>query len=306
MISSGSQQVMDMVARVLLDPGDVVVVEAPTYPGALHTFRAAGVRFALVPCDEDGMRVELLPEIIERCRRDTGRLPKLIYTIINFSNPSGACLSEGRRRTLAETARELGVPVLEDDPYGELRYRGERVPPLFSFAESGVLFASSFSKILAPGVRVAWAVGDPELIRKMVVAKQGMDLCTSVVAQVLVTEYCRRGFLDRHLAKIRSHYAAKAAAMASALQEHLPSDVAFAEPAGGFFFWVTLGGDSREIFERAVANGVAFLPGAAFYPEAPETVGDAVDGRRYARLCFTFAQPAEITEGARRLARALQ
>jgi 2-aminoadipate transaminase len=304
-IASGSQQAMDMLARVLLDPGDVVVVEAPTYPGALHTFRATGARFALVPCDEHGMRVELLPGVIERCRQECGRVPKLIYTIVNFSNPSGACLSEARRRELARLARELAIPVFEDDPYGELRYRGERIPTLFSMADGGVVFASSFSKVLAPGVRVAWAVGEPELIRKMVIAKQGMDMCTSVVAQVLVAEYCRRGHLESHLEKIRSHYAGKAAAMAAALRDHLPSSVIFAAPSGGFFFWLELGGDSRRIFDRAVQEGVAFLPGPAFYPEPSETVGEAVDGAAHARLCFTFAQPAEITEGCRRLARAL-
>ena len=305
-ISSGSQQAMDMLARVLLDPGDVVVVEAPTYPGALHTFRSAGARFALVPCDEHGMKVDLLPDVIERCRRETGRVPKLIYTIINFSNPSGACLSEARRRRLAGIAHELAIPVLEDDPYGELRYRGARIPTLFSLAGGGVIFASSFSKILAPGVRVAWAVAEAELIRKMVIAKQGMDLCTSVVAQVLVAEYCSRGFLESHLEKIRSHYAGKAAAMASALREHLPPSVRFAEPSGGFFFWLELGGDSRQLFERAVGQGVAFLPGPAFYPEPAETVGEAVDGRPYARLCFTFAQGTEIVEGTKRLACALE
>jgi 2-aminoadipate transaminase len=305
-ISSGSQQVMDMAARVLLNPGDVVVVEAPTYPGALHSFRATGALFAPVPCDEDGMQVEKLPEVIERCRRETGHKPKLIYTIINFSNPSGACLSEERRRWLAGIAHEAGIPVLEDDPYGELRYGGERIPTLFSLAEGGVIFASSFSKILAPGVRVAWAVGEAELIRRMVIAKQGMDLCTSVVAQVLVAEYCRRGFLESHLERIRSHYAGKAAAMGAALREYLPASARFASPSGGFFFWLGIGGDSRRLFERAVDEGVAFLPGPAFYPEPAETVGEAVDGRPHARLCFTFAQPPEIVEGCRRLARALK
>jgi 2-aminoadipate transaminase len=305
-ITSGSQQAMDMLARVLLDPGDVVVVEAPTYPGALHTFRSTGARFAPVPCDEHGMKVELLADVIKRCRRENGRMPKLIYSIVNFSNPSGACLSEARRRELARIARELAIPVFEDDPYGELRYEGERIPTLFSMADGGVLFASSFSKVLAPGVRVAWAVGEPDLIRKMVIAKQGMDLCTSVVAQVLVAEYCRRGHLESHLEKIRSHYAGKAAAMASALREHLPPSILFAAPTGGFFFWLELGGDSRRIFERAVEEGVAFLPGPAFYPEPSETVGEKVDGTRHARLCFTFAQGPEITEGCRRLARALE
>lgn len=306
-VSSGSQQAMDMLARVLIDPGDVIVAEAPTYPGALHTFRAAGARFALVPCDVDGMQTDRLAETIERCRLATGRLPKLIYTIINFSNPSGACLAEARRRQLVETAGRFGIPVFEDDPYGELRYGGARIPTLFSMASGGVLYASSFSKILAPGVRVAWAVGDAGLIRKMVIAKQGMDLCTSVVAQVLVTEYCRRGHLDGHLARIRAHYAAKAAAMGAALREHLPAGkVSFSEPTGGFFFWVRLAGDGQELFRRAVDEGVAFLPGETCYPEAGETVGEPQDGRPFARLCFTFAQPTEIAEGAKRLAAALR
>lgn len=307
LIASGSQQIMDMLSRILIDPGDVIVVEAPTYPGALHTFRNAGARFALVPCDAEGMQVEALPEVIAACRRSTGKAPRLIYTIINFSNPSGACLSTSRRHALAEIARREGIPVLEDDPYGALRYAGNELPTLFSMAQGGVLFASSFSKILAPGTRVAWAVGDAELVRKMVIAKQGMDLCTSMVTQVLIAEYCRRGFLDSHLPKIRAHYAAKARVMSASLRQALPADAArWVDPEGGFFFWLDLPGrDAREVFRRAVEEGVAFLPGPAFYPEPDETVGPAVDGSNKARLCFTFADSEEIEEGSRRLARAL-
>ncbi len=307
-ITTGSQQAMDLFARVLVDPGDVVVVEAPTYPGALHTFRAAGARFVPVPCDGDGMCVDLLPSLVERCRRATGRMPKLIYSIVNFSNPSGACLAGGRRAALAAFAKQFGIPVLEDDPYGELRYGGENIPSLFSIARGeGVVYASSFSKILAPGVRVAWAVGDRDLIRRMVTAKQGMDLCTPMVAQVLVAEYVERGFLDSHLVKIRSHYAAKARAMAAALRQGLAGlPVSWQAPDGGFFFWLDLGGvDSQALFARAIEEGVAFLPGRAFYPDAEETEGEAVSGARFARLCFTFAQPDEIAEGCRRLAHCL-
>ena len=307
-ITSGSQQAMDLLARVLIDPGDVIVVEAPTYPGALHTFRNCGARFLAVPCDEHGMRVDLLPDLLARCRQESGRAPKLIYSIVNFSNPSGACLAAERRRELAEVACRHRVPVLEDDPYGELRFRGDAVPSLFSLAGGkGVLYASSFSKILAPGVRVAWAIGDRELVRRMVIAKQGIDLCTSMVAQVLVAEYCGRGFLDSHLVKIRAHYAGKAAAMAAELRATLAGlPVHWVDPDGGFFFWLDLGRvDSDDLFARAIEEGVAFLPGKAFFPEPAETVGEAPDGRRFARLCFTFAQPDEIAEGCRRLARAL-
>jgi 2-aminoadipate transaminase len=307
LISSGSQQVMDMLSKVLIDPGDVIVTEAPTYPGALHTFRNQGARFALVPCDDQGMQVERLPEVIDRCRKDTGRLPKLIYSIVNFSNPSGACLSAARRPVLAEIAESFGVPVLEDDPYGELRYHGPAAPTVFSKAKGGVLFASSFSKILAPGVRVAWAVGDRELIRKMAIAKQGMDLCTSVVAQALVAEYCKRGHLDGHLGRICAHYARKADAMAAALEHALPKGSArWVNPEGGFFFWLEMAaGDSRALFNKAIDKGVAFLPGDTCFPSRDETVGEPVDGSRFARLCFTFAQPEEIEQGAQRLAAAL-
>jgi len=307
-ITSGSQQAMDSLARVLLDPGDVVVVEAATYPGALHTLRAAGARFLPVPCDEHGMRVDLLPDVLARCAQETGARPKLIYTIATFSNPSGACLAAQRRAALAELALRHGIPILEDDPYGELRYRGEPVPPVYSVAGGeGIVYMSSFSKILAPGARVAWAVGDRDVVRRVVIARQAVDLCTSMVAQVLVTEYAERGFLDSHLPKIRRHYAVKAEAMAAELRASLAgTPVTWSDPEGGFFFWLDLGDrDSGELFKDAVEQGVAFLPGQAFFPEAHETVGGPIDGRRFARLCFTFAQPDEIAEGCRRLAGAL-
>jgi 2-aminoadipate transaminase len=308
LIASGSQQVMDLLSRVLIDPGDVVVVEAPTYPGALHTFRNVGARFATVPCDADGMKVDLLPEVIERCRAEVGRLPKFVYSITNFSNPSGTCLAADRRRRLLEVATRWNIPVFEDDPYGELRYSGTQLPTVFSLTEwSGVLYASSFSKILAPGVRVAWAVGDRGLIRSMAIAKQGADLCTSMVTQVLVAEYCRRGHLESHLEKIRAHYARKAASMARALHRHLPPDAAeWNDPDGGFFFWLRLtGGRSRALFDRGIEKGVAFLPGDAFFPAPDETVGTYRDGSGFARLCFTFAGDDEIDEGCRRLAVAM-
>lgn len=306
-VGSGSQQLLDMLARVLLDPGDVVLVESPTYPGALHTLRSAGARFLLVPCDGDGLLVDAVPELVARCRRETGRSPKLLYTVINFSNPSGATLSLTRRRQLARLIPELGVPVLEDDPYGELRYEGDPLPSLYSLTQGeGVVYASSFSKILAPGARVAWAVGEPSLIRRMVLAKQGMDLCTSMVAQVMVTEYCSRGHLDDHLAVIRRHYAVKAAAMNAALETHLRDHATWNRPQGGFFHWLTLPGrDAQQVFDQAIEGGVAFLPGRAFYPEAAETVGPCPGGQEHARLCFTFARPAEIDEGCRRLAAVL-
>jgi 2-aminoadipate transaminase len=309
LITSGSQQAVDLIARALLDPGDVVVVEAPTYPGTIHCLRNAGARFTAVPCDKDGMQVEQLPTIVNRCEAETGRRPKLIYTVPDFSNPSGACLRIDRRRRLLQLAEQLEIPVFEDDPYGRLRYRGQAAPPLKRLSGSSpiVVYASSFSKVLAPGVRVAWTVASPEIIRAMVLMRQGEDLCTSTVTQALVAEYCRRGLLERHLGTILSIYAAKCRAMQEALTRHLTDTAAeWHEPEGGFFFWLRMAGcSSRSLFDRAVEQKVAFVPGAAFYPDAEEQVGDALSGDEFARLCFTFADVAAIDEGCRRLSHAI-
>jgi len=309
LITSGSQQAVDLMARALLDPGDVVVIEAPAYPGTIHCLRNAGARFATIPCDADGMCVELLPEIVERTEATTGRRPKLIYSVPDFSNPSGACLSPDRRKQLIELAGKLEIPVFEDDPYGKLRYSGEALPNLKRLAGRApqVVYASSFSKVLAPGVRVAWTVAAPELVRSMVLMRQGEDLCTSTVTQALVAEYCRRGFLENHMGHILEVYSAKCRAMQSALEQHLPvGSASWSEPQGGFFFWLELAeGSSRELFDRAVSESVAFVPGDAFYPDVDEQVGEVHTGDRFVRLCFTFADEKAIDEGCRRLGRVL-
>ena len=309
LITSGSQQAANLIARVLLDPGDVVIVEAPTYPGTIHSLRNAGARFATVPCDADGMQVELLPGIVDRTEAETGRRPKLIYTVPDFSNPSGACMSLERRHRLVALAAELEIPVLEDDPYGKLRYSGETLPNLkrIAGAEPQIIYASSFSKVLAPGVRVAWSVAEPELTRSMVLMRQGEDLCTSTITQALVAEYCRRGYLESHMGRILEVYSSKCKQMQLALKAHLtPGSAVWTEPEGGFFFWLELAtGSSRELFDRAVAEKVAFVPGAAFYPGNEEQVGETHTGDRFARLCFTFADRDSIDEGCRRLGRAL-
>jgi len=309
LITSGSQQAANLIARVLLDPGDVVIVEAPTYPGTIHSLRNAGARFATVPCDAAGMQVELLPEVVSRTEAETGRRPKLIYTVPDFSNPSGACMSLERRNRLVPLAAELEIPVFEDDPYGKLRYSGEAPPNLkrIAGADPQVIYASSFSKVLAPGVRVAWSVAAPELTRTMVLMRQGEDLCTSTVTQALVAEYCRRGHLENHMGRIVEVYSRKCRQMQHALKAHLaPGSATWTEPEGGFFFWLEIAtGSSRELFNRAVAEKVAFVPGAAFYPDEAEQIGEVHTGDRFARLCFTFADEEAIDEGCRRLGRAL-
>lgn len=299
LITSGSQQGMDLLCSALIDPGDSIIAEDPTYPGAIHTMRNHGAKFITVPCDGDGMQVDLLPEIIEKARRE-GQKIKFIYSIVNFQNPTGATLSGERRKKLLEIAEQYDLILFEDDPYGHLRYEGEHEPTIFSMDKSGrVVYACSFSKILAPGARVAWIVGAPEIIRKMVIVKQGVDMCTSVVAQALVAQYCAEGHMDSFLPKIIAHYAKKRDGMAAAFAKYLPKDAEYTVPKGGFFFWVKLPGvDTKELFMKAVERGVAFVNGPAFFANGGG--GDCL------RTCFTFARPAELEEGAIRLAAAIE
>ena len=299
LITSGSQQGMDLLCSVLVNPGDSILVEDPTYPGALHTMRNRGARFVTVPCDAEGMRVDLLPGILDRAAAEGHRV-KFVYAIVNFQNPSGATLSASRRKALLELAKERDLILFEDDPYGHLRYDGVSDPTIFSQDDEGrVVYACSFSKILAPGSRVAWMVGDPELIRRMVMMKQGNDLCTSVVAQALVYEYCNLGHLEGFLPKILKHYSVKRDGMAEAFRKHLPAEAEYHIPAGGFFFWMRLPGvDTKELFLKAVDRGVAFVTGPSFFANG--------GGEDCLRLCFSFAQPEELEEGAVRLAEAIR
>ncbi|MEG1602504.1 MAG: PLP-dependent aminotransferase family protein [Cloacibacillus sp.] len=302
LITTGSQEGMDLLCSVLLNDGDTIIAEGPTYPGALHAMRNRGARFLSVPCDKDGLCVDLLPGVIEQGVKDGHRI-KFIYTIVNFQNPSGATLSLERREKLLEIAEKYDLVIFEDDPYGHLRYNGEHVPTIFSLDKKNsgrVVYACSFSKILAPGTRVAWIVGDPALIQKMVMIKQGTNLCTSVVSQALVYEYCRLGHLDGFLPKIIAHYGKKRDAMDAAFKKYLPANTTYHTPEGGFFFWLQVPGvDSQKLFMKAIEHGVAFVTGPAFYAE-PNT------GLDFMRTCFTFAQPQEIDEGAKRLAEAIK
>ncbi|MDR1885814.1 MAG: PLP-dependent aminotransferase family protein [Synergistaceae bacterium] len=299
LITTGSQQGMDLLTAALINPGDAVIVEDPTYPGAIHTMRNRGAAFITVPCDSDGINTDLLPEAIETATGAGARI-KFIYSIVNFQNPTGGTLSTERRKKLLEIAERYDLIIFEDDPYGHLRYEGEHEPTLFSMDKGGrVVYACSFSKILAPGTRVAWIVGAPEIIRRMVMIKQGTDMCTSVIAQALVTQYCTDGYLESFLPKIVSHYSVKCRAMMDAFAKHLPSDAQYTPPKGGFFFWVRIPGiDSQQLFMKGIEKGVAFVNGPAFYANG--------GGTDCLRTCFTYAQPSELEEGARRLAEAIE
>jgi len=300
LITTGSTQVIDLLCWALLDKGDCVICEEPTFVGATLTMYNHGAEFLTVPCDKDGMKVELLPEIIDKAKKQ-GKKIKFVYTIVNFHNPLGCDLSVERRKKLLEIAEEHNLVILEDDPYGYVRFDGEDPPPIFSMDKSGrVVFASSFSKILAPGTRVAWCVGKRELIRKMTVFKQGVDVCTSVVAQAMVYEYCRLGYLDAFLPKIIDHYRKKRDAMEEAFKTYLPKDqVKYQTPKGGFFYWIeTPNIPARDLFDKAIEKKVAFVLGEPFYPNG--------GGKHNFRMCFTFASPEDTKEGIKRLGEAIR
>lgn len=300
LITTGSTQIVDLLSWVLIDKGDWVICEEPTFLGATLTMRNHGASFLTVPCDENGMKVDMIPEMVEKARKE-GKKVKFIYTIVNFHNPLGCDLSLERRKKLIEIAEKYNLLILEDDPYGYVRFDGEEIPSIFSMDTSGrVVFACSFSKILAPGTRVAWCAGNKEVIRKMTVFKQGVDVCTSVVAQAMVYEYCRLGHLDSFLPKIIDHYRKKRDAMEEAFRKYLPQgEVKWLTPRGGFFYWLeTPKVKAKDLFERAVEKKVAFVLGEPFFPNG--------GGEHNFRMCFTFASKEQTEEGISRLGEALR
>lgn len=293
-ITAGGMQGLDLFCKLFVDPGDLVVVESPTYTNGSATALSYGAELLEVPVDVDGMIVDDLPRLLD------GRRPKAIYTIPTFQNPSGATLSLERRHKLLDLARSWGSMVIDDDPYGLLRFAGDPLPSLRELgAGDPLVFAvRTFSKIVAPGLRVGWVDTDPELQPLLINAKQAMDTCTNLPAQRLLAGFLTGGHLEEHLVTQRLEYKCRKDAMHTALQENFADIARWTDPEGGFFLWVTLenGVDTSELFEIALAEGVAFIPGPAFSPTG--RFHDAL------RLCFASTPPDRIHEGVARLRRA--
>ncbi|GAB3271730.1 aminotransferase-like domain-containing protein [Arthrobacter pigmenti] len=299
-ITAGGMQGLDLACKIFVDPGDLVAIESPTYTNGSATALSYGADLLEVPMDDDGMVVEALPGLV----KEAGRTPKAIYVIPNFQNPSGTTLSAARRERLLELAHEWNAVIIDDDPYGLLRFAGEDIPGFHSISpEDPLLFSvRTFSKILAPGLRVGWVNTDPSLRPMVINAKQAMDTCTNVPNQHIVAEFIRRGGLDEHLTGLRKVYLERKQAMQSSLQRHLGDRVRFTDPEGGFFLWVTLQGEdagisTQSLFETALAEGVAFIPGPALSPSGK--FDDAL------RVCFASSTPERIEEGVQRLAKAM-
>jgi 2-aminoadipate transaminase len=306
LITSGSQQALDLIGKLLINPGDRVLVEAPTYLGALQAFNVYGAEYVSVPSDEDGIRTDLLEGPLR-----SG--PKFMYVLPNFQNPGGTTLSEGRREQLVLLADRFGIPIVEDDPYGQLRYEGEHLPPLVvldrvnlrrdnGYSIGNVIYLSTFSKTLAPGLRLGWIVAPPDVITKMIQLKQGADLHTSTFTQVVAYEVARDNFLDEHIKVIRRVYGERRDAMLASLEEFFPPEMSWTRPKGGLFLWVTLpeGMNCQKLFETAIKENVAFVPGDSFY------ANNGAEGRRHFRLNFSYVPPDQIREGIRRLSTAVK
>jgi 2-aminoadipate transaminase len=306
LITSGSQQALDLIGKLLINSGDRVLVEAPTYLGALQAFNGYGAQYISVPIDDDGLRTELLETSL--------RLgPKFMYVLPNFQNPAGVTLSQERRHQLILLADKYGIPIVEDDPYGQLRYEGDHIAPLLvsdrenlrrdnGFSMGNVIYLSTFSKTLAPGLRLGWIVAPPKIISKLVQLKQGADLHTSTFAQYVAFEVARGGFLDQHVRLIRGVYRQRRDVMLQTLAEFFPPEVTWTHPQGGLFLWVSLpeGMDSQSLFQSALAEDVAFVPGESFY------AGNGPESCRHLRLNFSHPNPEQIREGIRRLSVAVK
>ncbi len=299
LITTGSQQGLDLVGKVLLSPRATVLVEEPSYVGALQAFAAYGPRVVSTSMDDEGLRVDRVASSLTSLGHDSSAI---LYTIPTFQNPSGATMSRRRREALLDLCAARRLPVIEDDPYGELRYEGVGLPPLRALpGGADTVYLGTFSKILAPGLRLGWVVAPRPLMARLVRAKQGADLHTDTLTQRAVLHYCLHADLDGHIARLRQVYRERRDAMLAALARHVPLEARWTRPEGGLFLWVTLpaGIDTRALLAAALEHGVAFVPGAAFH--ATPDGGQGGQGGRSLRLNFSHADPDHIDDGLRRL-----
>jgi 2-aminoadipate transaminase len=295
---------LDFIGRLFLNRGDYIVVESPTYLGALQAWNAYGAQYIAVRTDENGMIVDELEAALR-----IG--PKFIYVLPNFQNPGGSTLSLERRKKLVELADKYGVPIVEDDPYGQLRYEGEHIPsvvyldsefrgPNGGHYSGNVIYLSTFSKLLAPGLRLAWVIAPPEVIRKLVMTKQAADLHTSSFNQYVAHEVAKGGFLDEHVKVIRATYKERRDVMIEMMEEMFPAGVTWRKPQGGMFLWGILpeGMDAAQVLKQALEKKVAFVPGESFHPTG--------GGKNTMRLNFSYSAPDTIREGITRMGTTLK
>ena len=299
-ISSGSQQGLDLVGKTFLSPGDVAIVELPSYLAALNAFHSYGGELVGIPMDEDGMRMDILEEKLTQLKNE-GKKVKFIYTISNFQNPAGVTMSLARRKKIIEIAHKFNVFIVEDNPYEKLRFEGEPIPSIYSLDNNGfVISLGTFSKILCPGLRLAWILGNKDIIGKMTILKQAVDLCTSILSQLIACEYCQSGELEENIKSNVQIYKKKRDVMLNALEKYFPKEATWTKPQGGFFVVATLPEyiDTGEMFKEAIEENVAYVPGAPFFADGK--------GQNTMRLSFCFPSVEDIDEGIKRLGKVIK
>lgn len=296
LVTVGSQQGLDLLGRLFIGSTSTIIMEAPTYLGALNAFNVYDPNIVSIPLDDKGLMVDRLEEYLGTMQKHSINL-KFLYTVPTFHNPAGVCMSYSRRKKLIDLSHEYDFMVVEDDPYGELRYEGEKVPTLASLDdEDRVIYLGTFSKTLVPGFRIAWTYGPKPVIDKMVVAKQAVDLCTPPFTQHVAKEYLRRGYIDDHLKHIIDLYGRKQRIMRDAMNEYMPKEyIKWPVPEGGMFLWATLHENinTTDMFHDAIAENVAYVIGSAFFADG--------SGSNCMRLNFTHADDDKILEGVKRL-----
>ena len=299
-ISSGSQQGLDLVGKAFLSPGDIAIVELPSYLAALNAFRSYGGVLVGIPMDEDGMKMDVLEEKLTQLK-NSGKKVKFIYTISNFQNPAGVTLTLARRKKLIEIAHKFNVLIIEDNPYEKLRFEGESIPSIYSIEKNGsVISLGTFSKILCPGLRLAWILGNKEVIKKMVILKQATDLCTNIMGQLIAFEYCQSGKLEKRINSNVNIYRKKKDIMLSSLEKYFPPEASWTKPQGGFFVVASLPEymDTGEIFKQAIEENVAYVPGSPFFADGK--------GKNTMRLSFCYPSLEDIEEGIKRLGQVIK
>lgn len=294
-VTTASQQGLDLVSKILIDPGDTVIVEAPSYVGGLQAFQAFQANFATIPLDDDGIMLDILEDKIKELKTKSIN-PKLIYVIPNFQNPAGVTMTLERRKGILEISHKYGIPILEDDPYGEIRFEGESIPSLLKLDSIGnVIGLRTFSKILAPGLRLGWIVADENVTKKIALAKQAGDLCSPSSTQYIADKFIRDGYLKNYLDLVRKNYRIKKDAMLNSLEKYFPDETSWTKPQGGMFVWAKVPEyiDTDVLFKEAIQEKVAYVIGSAFYPYGED--------KCHMRLNFSLNTPEKIEEGIKRL-----
>lgn len=294
-VTTGSQQALYALPKVLVNPGETVITEAPTYIGAISAFNANGVRMAGIPMDKDGMKTDVLQATLEKMKSE-GKKPKYIYVIPNFQNPAGYTMSLERRKHLVDLSNDSGIPIVEDNPYGELRFSGRKLPSIKSLNPEGeVTYLGTFSKVMTPGLRIGFTISSEAVVGKINLLKQAVDLSTNTLSEFIAMEYLKRGIMKVQIPKTIELYRKKRDLMLSSLEKYFPEGSDWSRPDGGMFIWaeVDSGIDTTAMIRKALEKKVAYVSGASFFPDGSK--------RNNMRLNFTFSEDDQIVEGIRRL-----